>query len=108
MNAVPETSQAVKDEVERLFKKLTSAQGQANPYPVYEQLRTVAPVYVDATDGVLTRYDDIQAIIRNPAPRARPGWTGSGRAGESIPAWSRRMSRSSSVTRLTTPGCAGT
>src|ERR1700722_640990 len=83
MNAVPETSQAVKDEVERLFKKLTSAQGQADPYPVYEQLRTVAPVYVDATDGVLTRYDDIQAIIRNPAlgaqgpawmDRVRPNW----------------------------------
>lgn len=75
MNAVPNSAETVTAEVERLFKVLTSAEGQANPYPVYAQLRAIAPVYVDSDTALLTRYDDISAIIRNPALGAQsPAW----------------------------------
>ncbi|HVB42176.1 MAG TPA: cytochrome P450 [Streptosporangiaceae bacterium] len=74
---------AVRSEVEGLLTSLVSPAGRANPYPVYAALREVAPVYVGTAVAYLTRYDDCQAIIRNPALGAqspawmdtvRPGW----------------------------------
>ena len=47
---------------------LNSAEFLANPYPVYEQLRTNEPVYWSAANGfwLLTRYADIASLIQNP------------------------------------------
>ncbi len=70
-------------EYERLFKVLTSPEGQVNPYPVYAEMRALAPVFLDDTTAILLRYDDIQSIIRNPTlgaqspawmDRVRPSW----------------------------------
>jgi cytochrome P450 len=75
MNDVQTTAESVTAEVERLFAVLTSADAKDNPYPIYAELRELAPVYVDSETALLTRYDDCQAIIRNPALGAQsPAW----------------------------------
>jgi cytochrome P450 len=40
----------------------------ACPYPAYEQLREQAPVWKDPHTGmfVITRYEDLKAILSNP------------------------------------------
>ena len=49
----------------------------ADPYPFYHRLRAADPVHRDAANNtwVLTRYDDVAAVLRNPAvssERIRP------------------------------------
>ncbi len=48
-------------------RHLTSPAFFANPYPLYDQLRAEAPVYWSEALGgwLLTRYDDIQATLRD-------------------------------------------
>lgn len=69
--------------VEELLAELGSAPGKADPYPVYAALREQAPVCRRGGAAYLWRYDDCQALIRNPAlgaqspawmDRVRPGW----------------------------------
>lgn len=69
--------------LEELLRALGSPEGQANPYPVYAALRELAPVLLRSGVAYLWRYDDCNAIIRNPAlgaqspawmDRVRPGW----------------------------------
>ena len=77
MTDVQGSTETVTAEYERLFKVLTSAEGQVNPYPVYAEMRRLAPVFLDLSDSsaILMRYDDIQSIIRNPALGAQsPAW----------------------------------
>jgi cytochrome P450 len=83
MNDIPAAAGSVKSDVERLLRELTSPAGRADPYPVYAALRGVAPVYLGTSTAYLTRYDDCQEVIRNPAlgaqspvwmDRVRPGW----------------------------------
>ena len=42
--------------------------GRANPYPHYHALRDAAPIWKSAKLGawLLTRYDDCQAVLRDP------------------------------------------
>src|SRR5215207_5641086 len=44
-----------------------------NPYPVYDQLRDVAPVYRDRRffGCILTRYHDVAAVLKDPRVSAR-------------------------------------
>ncbi|AFY57880.1 cytochrome P450 [Rivularia sp. PCC 7116] len=46
-----------------------SPQFRANPYPTYDYLRTHHPIYYrsERNDWVLTRYDDIVEVFRNPS-----------------------------------------
>ncbi|HUC56743.1 MAG TPA: cytochrome P450 [Streptosporangiaceae bacterium] len=83
MNDAATPADSVKTEVERLFKVLTSDEGRVDPYPVYAALRDLAPVYVDESTALLTRYDDCQVVVRTPTlgaqspawmDRVRPGW----------------------------------
>ena len=52
-----------------LHAPLFKAEMLADPQPVYRRLRSDDPVHWDKADGrwVLTRYDDIVSILRNPA-----------------------------------------
>jgi len=48
-------------------------EGRQDPYPHYHRLRELAPVLVSASFGtLLTRYDDCQAVLRD--PRLVRGW----------------------------------
>ena len=48
-------------------------EGRQDPYPLYHRLRTLAPVLVSPQFGtLLTRYDDCQAVLRD--PRLVRGW----------------------------------
>jgi cytochrome P450 len=80
---VTDVEETVSTSYERLFKELTSPEGQVNPYPVYARMRLLAPVFLDGDSALLTRYDDCQSIIRNPnlgaqspawMDRIRPSW----------------------------------
>jgi cytochrome P450 len=57
--------------VEALFR---TPEGRTDPYPLYHRLRRLAPVHRSETVAawVLTRYDDCQAVIRD--PRLVRGW----------------------------------
>jgi len=46
---------------------LNSAEFLANPYPIYDQLRTSDPIFWSAENGywILTRYADIASLIQN-------------------------------------------
>jgi cytochrome P450 len=61
------TGVVVNQEIDALLDVLVTAEGQQDPYPIYQQLRTMAPVAM-APDGalVLTRYADCDALLRNP------------------------------------------
>lgn len=68
---------------EELLTRLASPQGRVNPYPIYAALRELAPVLLRTSTAYLWRYDDCNAIIRNPAlgaqspawmDQVRPGW----------------------------------
>jgi len=42
-----------------------------DPYPLYRQMRDEAPVYrdrrfIDLSGGILTRHDDVLAMLRDP------------------------------------------
>ena len=56
------------DAAERIFTKLfLTAEGRANPYPLYHQLRQMAPVHHTKMGmWVLSRYDDCWAAMRDP------------------------------------------
>jgi cytochrome P450 len=48
-------------------------EGRQDPYPLYHRLRALAPVLPSPTYGtLLTRYDDCQAVLRD--PRLVRGW----------------------------------
>jgi cytochrome P450 len=74
----PHTAEAVFD------KLFFTAEGRANPYPLYHQLRETEPVLRTELGWMLTRYDDCWAAMRDPrlgkdyAPqmeqRFGPGW----------------------------------
>ena len=53
---------------------LLAPEAIANPYPVYAQMRAAAPVYWSdqIQSWVLTRYDDVLALARD--PRLNTGW----------------------------------
>ena len=44
-----------------------------DPYPIYDELRAVAPVYRDRRffGSILTRYDDVVALLKDPRVSAR-------------------------------------
>ena len=57
----PHTAEAVFD------KLFLTAEGRANPYPLYDQLRETEPVYRSKHGmWLLTRYDDCWAAMRDP------------------------------------------
>ncbi|HEY7433324.1 MAG TPA: cytochrome P450 [Streptosporangiaceae bacterium] len=72
------------DEAGALLAELTAPAGRKNPYPVYDRLRALAPVYLASSGAAyLTTYDDCNAAIRDPSlgaqspawvDRVRPGW----------------------------------
>lgn len=47
----------------------------ANPYPIYEYLRTTDPVHRDEADGrwIITRYADVVSVLRNPTASSARG-----------------------------------
>jgi cytochrome P450 len=59
-----------------LVAALSTAQGRADPYPVYSRLRELAPVHRSASGAVfLTGYDDCVTVTRDPGFRAQgPEW----------------------------------
>jgi cytochrome P450 len=73
-------------DLEATLLSLWSEQGgHTNPYPIYERLRTAAPVYFNPNLGAyfLTRYADIESVLtsqdfRTPdgkwADQTKPGW----------------------------------
>lgn len=73
-------------ELETTLLSLWAEQGgHANPYPIYERLRTAAPVYFNPNLGVyfLTRYADIESVLTSQvfrvpdgqwADQFKPGW----------------------------------
>src|SRR5919198_1375090 len=50
------------------YALLRTTEGRTNPYPLYQRLRDLAPVYrSDTARGwLLTRYDDCKAVLRDP------------------------------------------
>jgi cytochrome P450 len=45
----------------------TTTEGRCDPYPLYQRLRELAPVYPSQNFGaLLTRYADCQAVMRDP------------------------------------------
>jgi cytochrome P450 len=65
--SMPATVSAPND-ADALFEKLfLTAEGRANPYPLYDQLRASRPVHrANLGMWVLTRYDDCWAAMRDP------------------------------------------
>jgi cytochrome P450 len=73
-------------DLEATLLSLWSEQGgHTNPYPIYERLRTAAPVYFNPNLDAffLTRYADIESVLTSPefrtpddrwADRTKPGW----------------------------------
>jgi cytochrome P450 len=64
-----ETTAAMADELDELIlETLLSDEGRADPYPRYQRLRQSAPVHRSGIGAVwfLTRYDDINAVLRDP------------------------------------------
>jgi len=61
------TGVVANQEIDALLDVLVTAEGRQDPYPIYQQLRTMAPVAM-APDGalVLTRYAECDALLRNP------------------------------------------
>jgi cytochrome P450 len=58
----------IQTEAVSIDNQLKSPEFIANPYPLYRTLRETDPVYYSQTWGVwiLTRYDDIMSILRDP------------------------------------------
>lgn len=54
-------------QVDSLLQLLVTPEGREDPYPTYDELRSIAPV-AKAADGalVLTRYADCDALLRHP------------------------------------------
>jgi cytochrome P450 len=80
MTAAPELELA-----DQIVMSLLSDEGQADPYPVYAQLREVAPMHFSEMLGghILTRFEDCKEVLSNPDHRAvdalwsdanMPGW----------------------------------
>ena len=81
-----EAHESMPSDAEAVFNKLfLTAEGRANPYPLYHQLRQTAPVHrTQMGMWLLSRYDDCWAAMRDPrlgkdyAPqieqRFGPGW----------------------------------
>lgn len=65
--AAPQAAQeAARREANALLTELGTEKGQNDPYPVYTQLREIAPVcLVNASTAFLTTYDDCLAVIRD-------------------------------------------
>ncbi len=66
-----------------ILSGLARPAGRDDPYPLYAELRRVAPVHLTASSAYLTRYGDCLGAIRNPLLGAqsaewmdtvRPGW----------------------------------
>ena len=64
----PQATEASLNEAEAVFTKLfLTAEGRANPYPLYHQLRQNQPVHrTQLGMWVLSRYDDCWAAMRDP------------------------------------------
>ena len=59
-----------------LHQLLATEEGRADPYPLYRQLRELAPLYRSGLDGLwyASRYDDCKAILVDPrCGRSRGG-----------------------------------
>lgn len=59
--------------------RLLAPAAMDDPYPLYHQLRTNAPIRWDGATWVLTRYADVLAVLRDPRARAAridpdPAW----------------------------------
>lgn len=65
--AAPQAAQeAARREANALLTELGTERGQNDPYPVYTQLREIAPVcLVNDSTAFLTTYDDCLAVIRD-------------------------------------------
>lgn len=57
------------DPSELVFKILASEEGRKDPYPLYDELRSTAPVFQDSTFGFwyLSRFDDCREVLRHPS-----------------------------------------
>ena len=55
-------------QAEDIVAALFTPEGRANPYPLYHRLRAIAPTHRSdvAHAWLLTRYDDCQAVLRDP------------------------------------------
>ena len=63
-------SEAAEAVAAELFR---TPEGRRDPYPLYDRLRELAPVHASSVYGtLLTRYDDCQALLRD--PRLVRGW----------------------------------
>ena len=59
------TTDAAADQI--AIKLLSTPEGRRNPYPLYHELRALDPVHRSELGmWLLTRYDDIAAITRDP------------------------------------------
>ena len=64
----PQANDSVHNDAEAVFTKLfLTAEGRADPYPLYHQLRQTAPVHRTKLGmWLLSRYDDCWAAMRDP------------------------------------------
>lgn len=67
------TTLAQADEI--LDRLMTTGEGLADPYPLYRELRELAPLYRSGWDGLwyASRYDDCKAILLDPLAGRPPG-----------------------------------
>jgi cytochrome P450 len=62
-------SEATLAEADEVLRRLSSSEeGKANPYPLYRELRELAPLYRSGLDGLwyASRYDDCKAVLIDP------------------------------------------
>src|SRR5215468_3382082 len=62
------TDDAARHDAEAIYTKLfLTAEGRADPYPLYHELRELAPVHrTEVGMWLLSRYDDCWAAMRDP------------------------------------------
>ena len=57
-----------------LLLQLFTPAARANPYPIYAQLREAAPVFKTPMGGwMVTRYEQVDRVLRSPAFRSPRG-----------------------------------
>lgn len=78
------TDEQSRAQADAAVASLTTPDAIADPYPVYSQLRALAPVHRSGPALVfLSRYDDCAAVTRSPAFRSQsPDW-----ADRALPGW---------------------
>jgi len=64
----PKTHESLQNDADAVFNKLfLTPEGRAHPYPLYHQLREIAPVHrANLGMWLLSRYDDCWAAMRDP------------------------------------------